>query len=453
MSYTKRKLMGLLTLGTATLGTVSSGVTSAGSSFFSSVKNFFNPTTQTKETKKKSERIIDASRGYGAAINLANIICSYNQKGVIDLLEKELNIFSESKGQENLSKDQLSKTGNALLKIAYDLGIGSEDIKEILKSAEGYSELNGINFVQSNSENTLNLYDEDSRIALAKSLTSKKGSKENKGKKTDINVFNLFLLSSKKLASNLEDKEENFVLNINYHAVDNKKNIDAVKAALPGLIKKIFETLQKASNETLKNGISSIMQVICEQKGSNYFRDLIEKLMNVEVTDESNQENVNYKKSSQFKKLIETIEKKEGNLKDKDLPKDTQDGNNKIEVVKEMIKFSDKDGVLFEVLDSLGYTRGAVGRFFDNKYVRVALGAGAAVGIAYVAGIPLLSVGFAKVAAGCLVATKLLDLRHQDFGTWAWSNIKSAATTTATIVKGVGSIIGKGMSLFEGYKW
>jgi hypothetical protein len=118
-----------------------------------------------------------------------------------------------------------------------------------------------------------------------------------------------------------------------------------------------------------------------------------------------------------------------------------------------MIKFRDNGGVLFEVLDSLGYTRSALGRFFDNKYVRVALGVGAAVGVAYVAGIPLLSIGFAKVAVGCLAATKLLDLRHQDFGAWAWSNIKSAVKTTTTIVKGVGSIIGKGMTIFEGYKW
>ena len=475
MSYTKRKLMGLLTLGTATLGTVSSGVTSAGSGFFSRVKNFFNPTTQTKETKKKSERIIDASRGYGAAINLANIICEDNKdnkEGVIDLLKKELNIFSENKGQENLSEAQLLEKGNELLKIAYDLGIENKKIFEIFSNVETHSQAkvkvkNGdetdLKKMINNTDQKIELYTPAAKEFYGKSLLG-----EEVEENSVLHCFNLYLMKSNCLVSKKNnDGKKDFIFNIDYYDLkNNEENIAAVKKSLESLKGKIFDKLKGVGGDKLKDGISSIMQVIGEQKGGDYFKDIIDGLMQIKVKDKSSNKEVSFGDSTQFKELIRTIEKKEGNLKDKDLPKDTQDGNNKIEVVKEMIKFSDKDGVLFEVLDSLGYTRSDLGRFFDNKYVRVALGVAAAVGIAYVAGIPILSsivtikgvkflvtLSFFKLAAGCLAATNLLDLRNQSFETWAWSNIKSAVKTTTTIVKGVGSIIGKGMSLFEGYKW
>ena len=453
MSDTKRKLMGLLSLGTMALGSVNPGSTSADKSAIGKVTDWLFGSSATEKMKEKADEVVEAARGYGAAIRLAKYLCALSEseikEGVMKILSEELEKLTscDEKGKYD-GINILMEEGNLLLKVAYDIGFEDEEIEKVFSNIEDYRKLD-VTIDQNNSKNVVNLYDTFSAKVFLNSfrraLNGTSSSQfERNDEDTEVYAFNLFLSSSRSLVLKNErsDKLKEFIFNISYYSTYKEKNYETVRQAIKGLKEKILEKLSKNEGLNYDKAIGAIMQIIATKRGANYFKSIIEQLMGIKVGEKK------FSQSKYFRDLMNDLMR---NKSTEDKSQDLKKGD--LSVFDDMMRFSNDNEVLLEVINILGYNTGLKDKILGSKYFRFALCTGAISCIASVAGIPVASTAFVKLAVSCYFGVKLLDLRHQSFAQYIGNNVSDIVFGTVKVAKATSAVIGGISSLFGRNSW
>ena len=296
-------------------------------------------------------------------------------------------------------------------------------------------------------------------------LIKKNEFKDCVNKRQTFHRTNLFLLNSDGLhfstgGSKKEDDAKTYLYNIDYLSKNQESNANEIIDAITRLKNEVFKKLKGLKSddyksETTNKAISSIMQILAKEKGKQYWKHMVTEFMKTKKDGDENQVDNNNIGSS---KKAETFEdsKTFEDLMEK-LMRHGSFGNN-VESVKEeelnvvdgMMKFSSDSSVLLKVLKDLGVGVKSKDRILNSKYFRFALCTSATLGIASVAGIPVMSMAFIKLAVSCYFGVKLLDLRHQNFVTYVGNNLKDIIHGTKKVIKATSSVIGGISSLFGG---